>query len=76
MAKDISFVYPQLDEDFSLVSGGLIYSLMTSIRVLNKGKHPRRRRAIAFAAMTWVPLLILASIAGTLTGDLIEINFL
>lgn len=75
-SKDTSFEYPQLDEDFSLVSGGLIYSLMTSIRVLNKGKHPRRRRAIAFAAMTWVPLLILASIAGTLTGDLIEINFL
>lgn len=76
MAKDNSFVYPQLDEDFSLVSGGLIYGLTTSIPGLKKSKHANRRRAIILTTLTWIPLLILASISGTLSGDLIEINFL
>lgn len=67
---------PVIDADFSLVSGGLIYSLMTCIPGLKDQKYGVRRRAILFSLLTWVPLLILALIAGTFSGDQIEINFL
>lgn len=65
-----------ISADFSLVTGGLIYRLMTSIPGIKDKKHGVRRRAILFSLLTWVPLLVLAMIAGTFMGNQTEINFL
>lgn len=64
----------EMYKGFSLVSGGLIYDLMARFKVFNK-KNSQLRQAIFFALLTWLPLLILASLDGTLGGEKIEINF-
>jgi len=62
-------------KDFSLVSGGLLYDLMAKIRGNDTKKYGQWRRAIFFALLTWLPLLILALIDGTMIGDKTDINF-
>jgi hypothetical protein len=67
---------PAMFQDFSLVSGGLVYDIMRRIKVFGDDKRGYWNRAVFFALLTWMPLFILALFDGTLGGDKIEINFL
>jgi len=60
---------------FSLVSGGLIYSLTSVFRGKGDEKKGRIRTAIVLAAITWVPLCIIALFEGTLKDSSQTINF-
>lgn len=54
--------------DFSLVRGGPLYRLLVRIGLLKPDFLQIRRAAAAFAAITWLPLLILSAIEGTAAG--------
>ncbi len=62
-------------DGFSLVDGGLIYSLTSIIRKHSKPGKERRNTAIFLALITWVPLCLLALYYGTLTDDDTTISF-
>ena len=62
--------------DLSLVSGGLIYNLTQWIRKKAGRGRDLWNTALALAAITWVPVGVLALIGGTLEGDPGSINFI
>jgi hypothetical protein len=53
---------------FSLVGGGPLYHLLVRIGLLKPDFLRICRAAAAFAAITWLPLLVLSSIEGTAAG--------
>lgn len=55
-----------LYEGFSLVTGGFIYNLMGWLRKDDKDTYELKPRAFFFASLTWVPLLLLALLDGSL----------
>lgn len=52
--------------DFSLVAGGPLYQLLRRLRLLEPPLRLLRRRALALALVAWLPMLLLATIAGRL----------
>jgi len=62
-------------EGFSLVSGGLIYSLTSVFRRKDNPKSNLRNTAIALSLITWLPLCLLALYYGTLNDDRTTISF-
>ena len=62
-------------EGFSLVSGGLIYSLTSVFRRKGEQNRDRLITAIALALITWLPLCLLALYYGTLNDNDTTISF-
>lgn len=62
-------------DGFSLVSGGLIYSITKIFRKNAKPGKVLLHTAIALAIITWLPICIFALIGGTLDVDDASINF-
>lgn len=60
---------------FSLINGGLTYSLTSIIRKKSKAEKGSRNTAIALAIITWLPLCLLALYYGTLDDDDTTISF-
>lgn len=52
-------------EDFSLVLGGPLYQLYLHTRLVRPPLEWLHRRILALIAVTWLPLLILTTLAGT-----------
>ena len=63
-------------DGFSLVSGGLIYSLMSFIGKSDKPSETRKKRALAITLITWLPLLLLTLMAGAQHADGEGVTFL
>ena len=62
-------------EGFSLVNGGLIYSLTFIFRKKAKPGRALSNTAIALVLITWLPLCLLALYYGTLSDDNTTISF-
>lgn len=76
MKEEIKMVRHSADYDgFSLVNGGLIYSATASLRGKSGSGKGLVRTAMALMLLTWVPLSILAVLAGTLIDDNTTISF-
>jgi hypothetical protein len=72
----MSEIRSALADNFSITQGGPLHRLL--IRLGNAGDERQRvvRRALAIAAITWVPLLILSLVQGQAYGRHITIPFL
>ena len=64
------------DPSFRLSTGGLFYRLLLRLRLVEKNRYRPWRRIFLFSGLTWLPLLILSAIDGTLTNTGIKIAFL
>ena len=62
-------------EDFSLVGGGLIYAATAFLRRKSDSRMGRIRTAIALSLITWLPMLVMALLEGTLHDDEATISF-
>lgn len=60
METDPSKVIPE----FSLVKGGLFYRFLRSLKLCDEKLEPIYRRLVVFAALTWLPMLLLSMIDG------------
>ena len=63
-------------KDFSLVSGGLIYSMIIRIQGKLRGNKSLRNRAIIMAALSWIPLALITTIHVLTKGDQGGVSFL
>lgn len=62
--------------EHSLVTGGLLYSILVKLR-LNSRNNPRfLKRALVLSAISWVPLCILTLLDGSFIGSGVAIPFL
>jgi hypothetical protein len=66
---------PQLLKDFDLVTGGPLYEIWRRTRLSDRGLHLLHRRALAAAALAWLPLLVLSMIEGHAWGSADTIGF-
>ncbi len=62
-------------EGFSLVSGGLIYTITEVFRKMTKPEKELEVTALALALITWLPICVLAVFNGTVDDDPNTINF-
>jgi hypothetical protein len=67
---------PKGYEDFSLVMGGPIYQIFLRSRIARPPLGLLERRIATFVLVTWLPLLVLSAISGTLFGDQVHVSFL
>ncbi|MGZ5000803.1 MAG: hypothetical protein ACXV7F_10915 [Methylomonas sp.] len=67
---------PKLQEDFSLVQGGPLFQLFIRSRLSTGALGWLKRRIIAFALITWLPLLLLSAWSGQALGNNVPIPFL
>jgi len=75
MMKSSNDKYSADYKGFSLVSGGLIYSLTSIFRSKSNDTKGLVRTAIALVLITWVPLCVLALVAGTTNDTSSTISF-
>ena len=66
---------PETVGEFSLTSGGLLYRLLLSLRLVKPPMEYLRRRVVVVTAVAWLPLLVLSAIAGTAVGG-VDVPFL
>jgi hypothetical protein len=62
--------------EFSLIKGGLLFRLLVWMRLMRPDLEPLYSRAIIFALLTWLPLLVLSAMQGLAVGGSIKIPFL
>ena len=62
--------------EFSIILGGPLYQLLRRARVTDDALHLVRRRIVLIAAVAWLPLLVLASVAGDALGTAVPVPFL
>ena len=62
--------------DFSLVLGGPLFQLFQRTHLCGEGLERLRRRILAIATFTWLPLLLLSVIEGHALGGSLNISFL
>jgi len=74
--NEITDKYSADYDGFSLVSGGLIYSIMKLFQKSEDPRKSRRGRAFIFALITWLPLGVLAVFEGTIFPEAMGINFI
>ncbi len=67
---------PAVIEDFSLVQGGPLYSLLHALRLTKPPFGLGARAAILLCLLTWLPLLALSVLQGTAIGTGVKIPFL
>ena len=65
-----------IESPFRLSTGGLFYRLMRRLRLVEANRYLPWRRITLFIALTWLPLLILTAVDGTLTGSGVNITFI
>lgn len=63
-------------QPFRLSTGGLFYSLGLGTHLLREGEYRTQRVIAVLVALTWLPLIILAALEGTLTGSGTDLNLL
>ncbi len=63
-------------DDFSLVLGGPLFQLLIRARLSTDTLDLLKRRMIAFALFTWLPLLLLSVLAGESVGGAIKVPFI
>ncbi|HYV03136.1 MAG TPA: hypothetical protein VFB82_01035, partial [Blastocatellia bacterium] len=63
-------------EDFSLVLGGPVFQLFRKAHMTGDGLELVRRRVLAIALFTWLPLLVLSLVGGQAINQAIGIPFL
>jgi hypothetical protein len=66
----------QTPSDFSLVLGGPLYQLLRRARLADDALLLQRRRVIVLSLLTWLPLLVLATLGGQLLGAGVAVPFL
>ena len=62
--------------DFSLVNGGPLFSLLSRIGLIKPGSENVTRRIIAVTLLTWFPVLLLAAAEGLAWGSKVRVPFL
>lgn len=62
--------------EFSLVLGGPLYQLLRRTHLSDDALFLLRRRVIAFALLTWLPLLVLSALGGELWSGTAAVPFL
>jgi hypothetical protein len=62
--------------DFSLVLGGPLFQLLRRLGLSGSGLELLRRRIVAIALVTWVPLLVLSMAEGLAWGNAVRVPFL
>lgn len=62
--------------DFSIILGGPLYQLLRRAHCTDDALHLVRRRILAIAGLAWLPLLVLALLAGDAYGDSVPVIFL
>ena len=67
---------PGHPNDFSLVLGGPLFQLLRRARLSGDALTLLRRRVLAIAAFTWLPLLVLSAVGGQLLGGSAAVPFL
>ena len=67
---------PAVTEDFSLVQGGPLYSLLLALRLTKPPSGLGARAAVLLCLLTWLPLLALSVLQGTAIGTGVKIPFL
>jgi hypothetical protein len=63
-------------QSFKLSTGGLFYTLLLKVRIIEEDKYHARRLILLFIGITWLTLLILSAIEGGLYEAGIGISFL
>jgi hypothetical protein len=66
----------EISSPFRLSTGGLFYRLMLRLRLVEANRYHPWRRITLFTSLTWLPLLILTAIDGTLAGNSVNIIFI
>ena len=64
------------DRQYSLVTGGMFYCLMTKIGIVRGDRRRLALRALLFAAVAWLPLAIVTLINGTFSGEGVQLSFI
>jgi hypothetical protein len=67
---------PPSPPDFSIVLGGPLFQLLRRAHLSNDALALVRQRIIAFALVTWLPLLVLCLLEGHLWGGGVAVPFL
>jgi hypothetical protein len=70
--QEASPLLRQEPPEFSLVLGGPLYQLWRRTRLTGDALELMRRRILAMAFLTWVPLLVLSIAEGLFWGDGIQ----
>ncbi len=66
----------KIPDDFSLVQGGPLFQLFIRSHLATSGLDLLKRRIVFFVILTWLPLLLLSAVSGTLLDGNINIPFL
>jgi len=61
---------------FRLSTGGLFYRLLLQCKLIEKDQYEPWRRIVIFSVLTWLPLLVMTAIDGTMFGGFVDIPFL
>lgn len=75
-SEGVSAQRPEDPPDFSLVLGGPLFQLMCRAHIAGSHLELLRRRVLTFALAAWVPLLLLAALAGRAVGGDVAVPFL
>jgi len=62
--------------EFSLVRGGLLYQCLLYLRLMRPNLEPLYCRALFFALLAWLPLLVLSAVQGMAWGGSIKVPLL
>lgn len=61
---------------YTVVEGGLLFSLLRRLHLTDEALGHLRRRTIAFVVVAWLPLVVLSAIDGKLLGGGVVVPFL
>jgi hypothetical protein len=64
------------NREFLLMEGGPLFHLQRRVRLIKEKSPVTIRRAVIFALLAWLPLLILSLIQGTELGHVVPVPFL
>lgn len=64
-----------IESPFRLSTGGLFYRLLHRWRLVDENRYVPWRRILLFTGLTWLPLLVITTIDGSLFGANIDIPF-
>ena len=63
------FISWDQDKDYSLVSGGLVYSLLARLGLGKQDQQNFFFRSLIFTLLAWLPLIVLSLFDGTFAGE-------
>ena len=65
-----------IESPFRLSKGGLFYGLLLRLRLVKENRYYHWRYIVLLTGLTWLPLLVMAAIDGTLADGSVGIPFL